>query len=768
MKRRSIQTMMLAGVFILLFFVSLTPGSAATTFEVDTTSDDVALDACTVAAADCSLMGAVAAANANAGEDVITFNIPSSSCPNGVCRVTVADIFVNITEAVTIDGTTQPQYDGPQANVCATATAPSRMRIEVLATNNTSYSGIFVNHTVGSTTIRGLSLGMDVYEFGNLVNLVDGAGHVVACNHLGLDAAGTAQLGGVVAQNAVVVGIDTTGATIGTNGDGVDDVGERNVIGSANSAAEVHGDGVVFAGNWVGLGTDGTTSLPVPLGVEVYSNASNLLVGSNQDGISDEIERNYITNSGLFGVWAQPAGATTATDWKIVGNTFSATPDGGFAGVTQAIDVTGLAAANTGFEIRDNYFYVGTFPIAITGTEAGSSAIITGNWFGTLGQTIGGNGTVNGVVLAGSGSYLVAQNWFHNAGTALSLADSVTLAANSEYNCLTGNVGTVLNTTGVEVTFENNWWADASGPSGDGPGTGLPVSADVDYDPWLLARTSTCNNPPTAQGAVINVGEFSPPPNAMGRVSSNDVDGDVLSFSITGGNQAGAFEIDSTTGDISQILFLDYETTPSYSLTIEVTDGTDPIYVTWTINVIDGFETPTISTFTDITTDHQFFREIEYMAWADITLGCNADGTQYCPADTVTRAQMGSFLARALKLDPIPGDRFGDVSGTHEASINAIAEAGITLGCNSDGTLFCPNDEITRAQMGSFLARAFDLDPVVGNRFSDVSGTHEANINAIAEAGITLGCDSTGTVYCPNVEVTRAQMAAFIFRGLFP
>jgi hypothetical protein len=30
-----------------------------------------------------------------------------------------------------------------------------------------------------------------------------------------------------------------------------------------------------------------------------------------------------------------------------------------------------------------------------------------------------------------------------------------------------------------------NWWGSDTGPSGDGPGTGDSVSANVDFDPWL-------------------------------------------------------------------------------------------------------------------------------------------------------------------------------------------------------------------------------------------------------------------------------------------
>jgi hypothetical protein len=58
-------------------------------------------------------------------------------------------------------------------------------------------------------------------------------------------------------------------------------------------------------------------------------------------------------------------------------------------------------------------------------------------------------------------------------------------------------------------------------------------------------------------------------------------------------------------------------------------------------------------------------------------------------------------------LEPIPGQRFDDVPASHPTagSINAIAEAGITLGCEPGR--FCPDDGVTRGQMATFLIRAF-------------------------------------------------------------
>ena len=167
-------------------------------------------------------------------------------------------------------------------------------------------------------------------------------------------------------------------------------------------------------------------------------------------------------------------------------------------------------------------------------------------------------------------------------------------------------------------------------------------------------------------------------------------------------------------------------------------------------------------TFTDIAGNtHE--QAIEAIADADITKGCTA--TTYCPADLVTRAQMASFLARAFELPPATRDYFRDDAGSvHEDNINRIAYAEITLGVSPG--IFDPGGLVTRAQMASFLARALGLDPIDGNRFTDVDGTHAGNIYAIAEEGITLGCNAAGTRYCPNDPVRRDQMASFLARAL--
>ena len=157
-----------------------------------------------------------------------------------------------------------------------------------------------------------------------------------------------------------------------------------------------------------------------------------------------------------------------------------------------------------------------------------------------------------------------------------------------------------------------------------------------------------------------------------------------------------------------------------------------------------------------------FAKEIAWLSAKGITLGCDDAGTLFCPQAGVRRGQMASFLVRALDL-PAGPDAFGDDDGTtHEDAINALAATGITEGCTA--TSFCADEEVTRGQMASFLVRALDL-PAGPDAFGDDDGTtHEDAINALAATGITQGC--TSTTFCPQMEVTRGQMAAFLYRAL--
>ena len=129
----------------------------------------------------------------------------------------------------------------------------------------------------------------------------------------------------------------------------------------------------------------------------------------------------------------------------------------------------------------------------------------------------------------------------------------------------------------------------------------------------------------------------------------------------------------------------------------------------WLVRIIDGQDPtqPTEPRFADVGTDLWWAGHAERLAELGITLGCSTEPAEYCPDRPVTRAQMASFLVRAFEIAAAEVSGFEDTANnTHRANIEALAAAGITLGCATDPPSFCPRDPTTRAQMASFLTRA--------------------------------------------------------------
>ncbi len=163
--------------------------------------------------------------------------------------------------------------------------------------------------------------------------------------------------------------------------------------------------------------------------------------------------------------------------------------------------------------------------------------------------------------------------------------------------------------------------------------------------------------------------------------------------------------------------------------------------------------------------DHSTTPHAEAITWsreAGISAFCDAD--MFCTNDRALRGETATFLARAFDYPDASADHFTDDTGDpHEADINRIAEAGIAPPC-ADGR-FCPTRRVTRAQLASMLALALALPPATDDHFDDDDGTtFEAQINALAEAGIATGCGER--LYCPTGDVTRGQAMSLLHRAL--
>ena len=175
--------------------------------------------------------------------------------------------------------------------------------------------------------------------------------------------------------------------------------------------------------------------------------------------------------------------------------------------------------------------------------------------------------------------------------------------------------------------------------------------------------------------------------------------------------------------------------------------------------------------FLDVPGSSAFHASVEQMVRDGITSGCGAGN--YCPASSITRAQMAVFLLRAAHGSsyvppPATGTVFADVGASDFAAdwIEELHAEGITGGCAANPPRYCPNSSVTRGQMAAFLLKVYHgtsyLPPPAQGVFGDVPVSMPLApwIEELARLSVTAGCG--GTSYCPSNAVTRGQMAVFM------
>ncbi len=163
---------------------------------------------------------------------------------------------------------------------------------------------------------------------------------------------------------------------------------------------------------------------------------------------------------------------------------------------------------------------------------------------------------------------------------------------------------------------------------------------------------------------------------------------------------------------------------------------------------------------------------INRLSEAGVLEGTECGERRVCPDDPLLRWVMAVWVTRALDQAPEGSEvetRFADVDPAvwWVGYVERLADLGVTSGCKTGPLRYCPDQPVTRAQMATFLVRALDLEAAPAAGFADTGGnTHEANIDALAAAGVTSGCRTGPLRYCPDQSVTRAQMATFLVRAL--
>ncbi len=175
--------------------------------------------------------------------------------------------------------------------------------------------------------------------------------------------------------------------------------------------------------------------------------------------------------------------------------------------------------------------------------------------------------------------------------------------------------------------------------------------------------------------------------------------------------------------------------------------------------------------FLDVDASSPFHAPIEQMVRDGITSGCG--GGNYCPASSITRAQMAVFLLRAghgsaYVPPPASGTIFADVGAADFAAdwIEELYTEGITGGCATNPRRYCPTSSVTRGQMAAFLLKVYHgttyAPPPAQGVFSDVPVSMPLApwIEELSRLSVTAGCG--GTAYCPSSSVTRGQMSVFM------
>jgi hypothetical protein len=171
--------------------------------------------------------------------------------------------------------------------------------------------------------------------------------------------------------------------------------------------------------------------------------------------------------------------------------------------------------------------------------------------------------------------------------------------------------------------------------------------------------------------------------------------------------------------------------------------------------------------FTDVPSDSYYYTAAAWAVNNGVT-GGKASGI-FAPSDTCTRAQVVTFLWRAMG-SPEPSSTvcpFADVNSNayyYKAVLWAV-EKGITKGTTD--TTFSPDAAVSRAQTVTFQWRAAGSPAsTAANPFVDVaSDAYYAGAVAWAVSGKITG-GTTATTFSPANPCTRAQIVTFLWRQL--
>ena len=168
--------------------------------------------------------------------------------------------------------------------------------------------------------------------------------------------------------------------------------------------------------------------------------------------------------------------------------------------------------------------------------------------------------------------------------------------------------------------------------------------------------------------------------------------------------------------------------------------------------------------FYDVPNGAYFYEAVKWAVKNGITTGVGND--LFAPEQPCTRAQIVTFLWRAAgSPEPKTASSFTDVSASayYAKAVAWAVENGITNGMTE--TTFAPDATCTRGQSVTFLYRALKGTASGSANFTDVkSDAFYADAISWAVANnVTNG--TSNTTFSPNADCTRAEIVTFLYRA---
>jgi titin len=374
----------------------------------------------------------------NPSVDEIDFKITATSdtgggfnATTGVATIKPQSTLPSVTNAVTIDGWSQPGFAGSPL-------------IELDGAGISMYSS--------NCTVRGFAIN----RVADFAIRVGGDNAWIYGNYIGTDPTGTIAEGNVG-------GIDVQGCShvlIGTNGDGVNDLLERNLI-SGSLGYSPHGiyiqgaSDVTIQGNYLGTDVTGNAAI-ANQGSDIraqYNNSQLRIIGNLISGNGNDIGISFVNTTSLSNVVIQGNRiGTNAAGTAALGNLYGIYMNGSFHDVT-----IGGTAAGAGNLISGNGYGISSYD--------GYNVTIQGN---TIGTDVTGKYAIPNAILGVLIAHATATN-ITIGGTAPGSGNLI--SGNGQYGV------SIAETAGPVLVEGNTIGTDVTGSYAIGNGNGVVVSA---------------------------------------------------------------------------------------------------------------------------------------------------------------------------------------------------------------------------------------------------------------------------------------------------